>query len=187
MRRTLLTGLVLLSVGFNLAFVAIWAYHSFFREEPPAAPIVDDGACGTAPCSLYRDIETSQEQWSEIEPRLNRLQKGCNQECVELTPLRSELLDLIASEDTDREAIRTKQREILEKQMKIQDLVVDYLIQEKETLSEEQQRELFALIRNRTGCSMQSLDHGGCPKGDPSPDHECPSTKEVKTDPNESH
>ncbi len=184
MKRTLLMGLILLSVGFNLAFVSLWAYHSFFREEPLSAPKVDNGACGTAPCSLYRDIETSQEQWSEIEPRLNRLQKGCNQECVELTPLRAELLDMIASEEPDREAIRSKQREILEKQMKVQDLVVDYLIQEKETLSEEQQRELFALIRSRTGCSMQSPDQGGCPKGDPSPSHECPSAKEVKADPN---
>jgi hypothetical protein len=136
---------------------------------------VEKADCGTIPCSLYRDLEASQEQWREIEPRLSRLQAGCNQECLELAPLRSELLELIAAEEPDREAIRLKQREILERQLKIQDLVVDYLIEEKETLNEEQQRALFSLIRDRTGCSMQSTDNGGCPKGASPPKHDCPS------------
>jgi len=184
MRPLLWKGLLFLSIGFNLAFLTLWAGQALFRKEAPEAAGADAPACGTVPCSLYAEVGATPEQWREIEPRLGRLHLGCDRECADLPSLRAELLDLIAAPEPDREAIRAKQREILERQMKIQELVIDYLLEEKETLSPNQQRALFALIRSRCDCGMEPAAHGGCEDGNRPQAHECPDTKEVKKKPN---
>jgi len=67
--------------------------------------------------------------------------------------LRSDVIELIASEEPDLAAIRARQDEILASKRKIQQLVVNHLLTEKETLIVDQQKQLFEMLSNRTGCS----------------------------------
>jgi Spy/CpxP family protein refolding chaperone len=63
------------------------------------------------------------------------------------------VIDLIAAEEPDAESIRAKQDEILATKRRIQDLVADHLLAEKEILSPKQQQRLSEMLRNRTHCA----------------------------------
>jgi len=62
------------------------------------------------------------------------------------------LIDLIASDNPDRDAISAKQEEIRAGQQRMQQLVVEHLLAQKEVLTAEQRKKLFALIRQRSAC-----------------------------------
>lgn len=66
--------------------------------------------------------------------------------------MRPQVIELIAAEEPDMEAIRARQDEILETKRRIQQLVVDHLLAEKEVLTPEQQRQFFTMLRERTDC-----------------------------------
>jgi Spy/CpxP family protein refolding chaperone len=67
--------------------------------------------------------------------------------------LRSALLDLLAAEHTDREAIAAKQAEILNGQREMQKQIIAHLLAEKQFLTPEQSTRLFQMMRRRSGCA----------------------------------
>jgi hypothetical protein len=66
--------------------------------------------------------------------------------------------------EPDIEAIRATQDEMLAAKRSIQELVVDHLLAEKEVLTPGQQQQLFAMLRNRTGCAADPTT-AGRPRG----------------------
>ena len=70
-----------------------------------------------------------------------------------------EVIELIASEGADLAAIRAKQDEILASKRKIPQLVVRHLLTEKETLTIDQQEQLFGMLRTTkpARCLAQTL------------------------------
>lgn len=144
---------VVLSVTLNTAFVAVWLAHAAgSRDEPAGAGVEFDQAAGVW-CPLHRELGVDARQWQEIEPRLKEFQARAGELSQRVDQLRSEVIELVASEDPDLADIRAKQDEILASKRKIQQLVVSYLLTEKETLTVDQQKRLFEMLRNRTGCS----------------------------------
>ena len=144
--------LVVASVTLNVAFVAMWIAHA----APSQARPEETGrraAQHTIWCPLHRELDVTEEQWVEIEPRLREFQAAVGELHQQANPMRSEVIDLIAAEEPDAEAIRAKQDEILATKRSIQGLVVDHLLAEKEVLTPEQQQRLFEMLRNRTGCT----------------------------------
>jgi Spy/CpxP family protein refolding chaperone len=73
------------------------------------------------------------------------------------------VIDLIAADEPDVQAIRAKQDEILATKRKIQDLVAGHLLAEREVLTPGQQEQLFSMLRNRTRCTGPPLS--GSPSG----------------------
>ncbi len=148
--------LILASLGLNLAFVAVWVAHAWpaptAEETPPQSAIW---------CPLHRALKVSPQQWAEIEPRLREFQAAVGKLCDQTNALRSEVIDLIAAEKPDPDAIRAKHDEILATKRRIQQLVVDHLLAEREVLTPEQQQQLFAMLRNRTGCAGNPPMSGG--------------------------
>jgi len=141
----------LASVALNVAFVAMWIAH--------AAPLQDrSGGIGQRAaersvwCPLHRQLQVTGAQWRQIEPRLRDFQTAVGELCRQVDRLRSEVIDLVAAEEPDVEAIRAKQDEILATKRQIQRRVVDHLLAEKEILTPEQQERLFGMLRDRTGC-----------------------------------
>jgi Spy/CpxP family protein refolding chaperone len=84
---------------------------------------------------------------------LREFQVAVGELCQQVDAMRSEVIDLIAAEEPDAEAIRAKQDEILATKRSIQGLVVDHLLAEKQILTPEQQARLFEMLRDRTGCA----------------------------------
>jgi len=149
--------LVLASLGLNLAFVGVWAAHAW-----PARPT--DQPRSAVWCPLHRALEVTPRQWAKIEPRLREFQTTVGELCDRTGEMRSEVIELIAAEEPDVDAIQAKQEEILGIKRRIQRFVVEYLLTEREVLTPEQQQKLFTMLRNRTGCAADP-PMSGRPRG----------------------
>ena len=137
--------LIALSVGLNLAFVGLWAVHAM----PGCRHVRGRGKVW---CPLHRQLGATPEQWREIEPSMLAFQAKAREICGEAGRLRLELIDLLAAETPDKEAIAKKQAEIHKRQRRMQQLVVEHLLQTRETLTPEQRKTLFDMLRRKVGC-----------------------------------
>jgi Spy/CpxP family protein refolding chaperone len=145
-------SLIVASVGLNVAFIAMWIAYA----APPRARPEETGQRTTRRtiwCPLHRELSVTEGQWQQIEPRLREFQAAVGELCRQVNVKRSEVIDLIAAEEPDAESIRAKQDEILATKWRIQDLVADHLLAEKEILSPKQQQQLFEMLRNRAHCA----------------------------------
>ena len=160
--------LVLLSVALNVAFAVVWAAHALPARLDKFKPCAGHEGVW---CPLHRQLGTTEAQWQEIEPRLLAFQKSVRAVCQEINLLRGQMFDLLSAPKPDREAIRAKQEEILAGQRRIQALVIDHLLREKQTLTPEQQAQLFSMMRRRTACAghgpMMGFGNGGGPPCQP--------------------
>jgi len=144
--------LIVASAALNMAFVAMWIAHAAPLERASGeshTPAAQEAIW----CPLHRALKVTEAQWKEIEPRLRDFQAAVGELCRQTDAIRSEVIDLIAADETDLNAILARQGEILATKERIQRLVVDHLLAEKRVLTPEQQRQLFSMLRERTGCA----------------------------------
>jgi len=144
--------LVILSVAVNVAFVAMWIRHALATHPGLTGPGAAKKGDETIWCPLHQRLGTSEEQWRRIEPSMEAFRRSSQSLCGSVGRLRLEMIDLIAAPQEDLDAIRVKQEAIFTIQRKMQDLVVEHLIAEKQVLTPEQQSELFGLIRKSCSC-----------------------------------
>jgi len=155
--------LVVLSVALNIAFVGVWAAHAVRDHRTTSDRWGDRNGLEGVWCPLHRRLNVTDEQWQRLEPRVLQLRRSSQALCQEIARKRGELIDMVASPQSDRQAIAAKQEEILAGQRQMQQLVIEHLLAEKETLTPQQERELFDLLRRRSGCAghpMMSLSDG---------------------------
>ena len=147
--------LIVFSVALNVAFLGIWGRHV-------AAPLLaaDRTHDGEVWCPLHRQLSVTDKQWQRLEPRLAQFHQAAQAVCQETQRKRAELIDLVASAGTDRSAISAKQEEILAGQRRMQGLVIEQLLAEKEVLTPEQQQRLFDMIRQHSACMGPALMRG---------------------------
>lgn len=157
--------LIVLSVALNVAFLGAWGVQ--VAVPLLAAERTYDGEVW---CPLHRQLNVTTEQWQQIEPHLAEFRQESQALRADMNRMRAEFLDLVAAEQPDRQAIAAKQEEIRAGQRRMQELVVEQLLAEKEILTVEQQRELFDMIRRRSGCIGPALMRGDAGK----PSHEEP-------------
>lgn len=141
--------LIVLSVALNAAFIGVWAFQAM-RSHWPAAHVEEKGEVW---CPLHRQLNVTHEQWLQIEPRLAVFRRDSQALCKQINELRSQMIDLIAGGEPDRQAIAGKQEEIRAGQQRMQQLVIGQLLAEKEFLTVDQQKELFDMLRKRSGCA----------------------------------
>jgi len=167
MWKTAKPYLIVASVALNVGFVAMWIAHA----TPSQARPEETGQRETQHtiwCPLHRELGVTEGQWQQIEPRLREFQAAVGELCQAVNAKRSEVIDLIAAETPEAESIRAKQDEILATKGRIQDLVADHLVAEKEILTPRQQQWLFEMLRNRAYCAA-GPPMAGPPKGGPGP------------------
>jgi Spy/CpxP family protein refolding chaperone len=159
--------LIVVSVALNVAFVAMWIAHGATRGGIPheADP---QATQHTIWCPLHRELGVTDGQWQQIEPRLREFQAAVGDLRHEVDARRLEVIDLVAAEEPDGESIRAKQDEILATKRKIQDLVAEHLVAEKQVLTPSQQQRLFGLLRERACCG-DGPHLAGPPRGDDRP------------------
>jgi Spy/CpxP family protein refolding chaperone len=160
--------LIVLSVALNLAFVGTWVAHVIREHAHHGAWFVDKHN-EIIWCPLHRKLGTDQQQWQQLEPTLAEFRDSSQAVCAEVNQKRKEMIDLIAAPQPDRQAIAAKQDEILAGQRRMQELVINHLLAEKEVLTPGQQKDLFDLLRGRSGCAghgpMMSPQGGACVEG----------------------
>jgi len=154
--------LVLLSVALNAAFVGAWSIRMAQSYATFEAPY--DGPVWSP---LHRQLGVTPEQWGRIEPQLETFRQQTRAIHREMRALRSQMVDLIAEEDPDPRAIAEKQQEIRQGQARMQQLVVEHLLAEKEVLTAAQEEQLFQMMREQTCASGpgRMLRFGGSDSG----------------------
>ena len=140
--------LIVLSVALNVAFISVWAVHTARAHWSPGGADDDD-----VWCPLHRRLSVTDEQWRQIEPRLAAFRRDSRSRRREIGRLRGEMIDLIAADEPDRQAIASKQEEMRDEQRQMQQLVIEHLLAEKEVLTAEQEKELFDMLRRRSACA----------------------------------
>jgi Spy/CpxP family protein refolding chaperone len=162
--------ILVFSVALNTAFGAMWAIHRLPAHLGCIGRKGDSHAKSCVSCPLHRKLGTSEKQWQEIEPRLVEFKTSSQAVCRKTNQLREELIDLIAAPQTDFEAIRAKQDEILAGQRRMQELLISHLLAEKEMLTPQQQESLFDMIRKQGACagssSIMSVRSNDIPQAD---------------------
>jgi Spy/CpxP family protein refolding chaperone len=152
--------LLALSAALNLSFVAMWvAYAAPLRSPDTAEPA--DAEQDSVWCPLHRELEVTTEQWQQIEPRLRQFQSSVGDLCQQVDLMRAAVIEMLAAEQPDLDAVRTKQDEILATKRTMQDKVAAHLLAEKQILTAQQQQRLFQRLRDRTGCAGASPPMSG--------------------------
>lgn len=144
--------LILASVALNAAFVATWIARASVSQTHAEGTDRQETE-HVIWCPLHRELDVTGEQWERIEPRLREFQAAVGELRQQTNGIRAEVIELIAAKEPDRETIRAKQDEILATKRRIQNLVTEHLLAEKQDLTPEQQRELFEMLRIRTNTS----------------------------------
>jgi Spy/CpxP family protein refolding chaperone len=131
-----------LSVGLNLAFIAMWLVHSL-SAPGDAGGLSRTEFDSSVPSGLHREIGVTEDQWRKIEPLVLEFREKAGKQRQEISALRGQLMDLLTMPNVDEAAIRKTQEEILAGQRRMQNLVIDHLLKEKEFLSPEQGKRLM--------------------------------------------
>jgi Spy/CpxP family protein refolding chaperone len=155
LRRPLLA----LSVGLNLAFIAVWLVQTLSAPGDAGGPSRSE-IDSAVPSALHREIGVTEDQWQKIEPLVRKFREKAITQRQEISALRGQLLDLLTIPTVDEAAIREKQAEILAGQRRMQNLVIDHLLREKEMLSPDQAEGLM-----RSLCEQCRHDGGWAPIG----------------------
>ena len=156
MWKKMKTAILFFSVALNVAFGTMWAIHRLPAHLGCTGHKGDSNAKSCVSCPLHLKLGTSEKQWQEIEPHLVEFKTSAQAVCRDINQLRNELIDLVAAPQTDFEAIRAKQDGILAGQRRMQELVVSFLLKEKEVLTPQQQKSLFDMIRKQGDCAGSS-------------------------------
>lgn len=146
MRNQILPLLALFSLALNVAFVGVWAVLVF--EAPRAADRDEEGHTIWSP--LHCELGVTPEQWRQLEPEVRTYHERAQTIREDLGVLRSELIELIAAENPELDAINAKHEEIRARQKQMQELVTGHLLTKKEILTSGQEQELFDMMLERT-------------------------------------
>ncbi|MHB8972702.1 MAG: periplasmic heavy metal sensor [Pirellulaceae bacterium] len=148
--------LIILSLTLNVAFVGVWLTYAAAPRMQWHEMSCEPGEQETVWCPLHRELNCTPEQWKDIEPRLREFRNAADAICQAIGQRRLEIIDLLAVQETDLAAVKSKQDDILADQRKMQALVVEQLTYEKAVLTAQQQQQLFELLRSRSGSNRGS-------------------------------
>jgi len=143
--------LMVLSVVLNVGFVAMWLTHAFSGRPEGRWPPPRHRVEGEVWSPLHQKLGVTKEQWQRIEPRLEAFQKASKEQWDAMRRTRLEILDLLSAPEVDRAAVRAKQDQLLAAQRKMEEMMVENLLSEREVLTPEQRKKLFELFREHMG------------------------------------
>ena len=133
MTRHIKTLAVIFSVALNLAFLVGYGIRWY----------------GDRTRFAYEDLDLSQDQRVRIETGRDRFLSALNDTGDRIIAKHLELMDLIAADPIDQQAIDAKFQEIHTTQHSMQNLVIAHLLEDKQILTAEQRTKFFALLKSR--------------------------------------
>lgn len=143
----------IVSLSLNAGFAVTWLGYQFagwsskqntFLCQPDAEKEIW--------CPLHRKLDVTKQQWKKLEPHLKRFQREVSKLAAKIQKDRNKMIDLLAAEQTDKQAIQQQQERILSDHRRMQDLVLGHIMTEKSVLDAGQQKEFFAILRNNVQC-----------------------------------
>ena len=141
MRSYLKTLVVLFSFVLNAVFLGAFAYHRFLSGHRDNH--VEAGE--TRP--VLEQLDLSPDQREQFEAARDRFHDHLGELGQEIQAQQLELMDLLATEEPDREALDERRGGIAALQSQLQHAVLDHLLEESAILNPEQRDKLFRLLR----------------------------------------
>lgn len=142
MKENLKTLAIVFSVVLNIVIIGSYFYHKLDHSPLTCHP-------GNYNHSLIEELNLSREQLDRFEPIRDRFHAFLSRQGDDIKYKQLELIDLLARENPDREAVGVKQKEIQTLQRQMQTKVINHLFAESRIFTSEQRKKFFALIRGR--------------------------------------
>jgi Spy/CpxP family protein refolding chaperone len=137
------TFFIVLSIIFNLVFIGTYAAFKLSNgnagthRDPLGKPIFLELDLNGEQVKLLRA------EREEFQARLQEMGRGIGEN-------RLRLIDLLAASAPDRQAINQQQQEILTRQERMQNLIIEHLLHQSSIFNAEQRTRFFRLIRERS-------------------------------------
>jgi hypothetical protein len=182
--------LLALSLGLNVPFVSMWAMRGVPASDstrpniPPPAVVRSNGSennfrsgfrgsKGRAPVDvsldMYRRMGVSDEQMEVIKPRVVRFLDAYSELSKQRRQYSLELVNLVAADSPDHDAILEKQEQVIECHRRTQEIVVQNMLADTEILTPDQQKALFDSRRRMYDSRGFDKSRGWGPKPSQSP------------------
>jgi Spy/CpxP family protein refolding chaperone len=153
MKRKMLFGFIMTcSLVLNVAFVAMWMAHAVPRHFMKHCQY----GCAESlhqKCPMQKALALSDSQWTLLHPKIESIRETTSGLYRELAKNRMALVDELEKTPTDSAALSACRERIISGQKKIQELVVNHILEEKKMLTQEQQRRFFSAIRGNMSCA----------------------------------
>jgi Spy/CpxP family protein refolding chaperone len=124
---------VIFSVALNIAFLATYGVRKL-SERPKFA---------------YEELNLSKEQRQHFEDARDRFLRSINDTGDRIIGRQMELIDLVAADPLDRQAIEAKFDQVHDLQRSMQQQVAEHLLEDKQGMTREQQAKFFAILKSR--------------------------------------
>lgn len=144
MKKGLLWGAVLLTV-INITTLAMVGYHRWGRSGTDETTGRNRGTS----MSWERELGLSEEQYKQTEARRDTLGQKIRPLREALNLKRDTFYQLMADAQTDRPAIDGLQNQMDSLQIEIKRLVVEHMLEQKGSLTPEQQQKFFSQLKKR--------------------------------------
>jgi Spy/CpxP family protein refolding chaperone len=146
--------LIMLSIGFNIAFSVIWITHFASGRSKKTDQTMAGCPRTGGQTPLYEQLDLSEEQSKKAESRMIAFRSASDTICGDTEILRNELINLIARPYPDAGAISKKQEEIIANQKKMQKLTISHILEMKRIFTPDQRKKFFILMRGQMKCSI---------------------------------
>jgi|WetSurMetagenome_2_1015567.scaffolds.fasta_scaffold06414_6 Spy/CpxP family protein refolding chaperone len=133
MKRNITILAVIFSVALNVAFLVGYGVSRFGNRSGFA----------------YENLDLSPDQRVRIEAGRDGFLRDLNEIGGKIIEKQVELIDVIAADPTDRQAIAGKFQEIHSIQQSMQRAVMEHLLDDKQILTPAQRTKLFAVLKSR--------------------------------------
>jgi Spy/CpxP family protein refolding chaperone len=133
MKKSIKTLAVVFSVALNIAFLASYGIRKL-HDRPRFA---------------YQELDLSEEQRRTIEHSRDKFLGSIDEIGDKILSQQVELIDLVAADEIDCQALATKFKEIHALQQAMQEQVMEHLMEHKQIMTPAQRARFFAILKSR--------------------------------------
>jgi Spy/CpxP family protein refolding chaperone len=158
-KRTGLGVLLVFSLAFNIAFVGIWLYDAVYVRPMLERRRAAAGPEGPAFAGLER-LNLRSEQRRRLEDLRGRLRAELTEPVRRAREARARFLSLLQDHQAEREELLEAERQMDEHQRQVRRVVMEHLLQVRETLGPEQCRRFGRMLWERQGRGGAMMGRG---------------------------
>jgi Spy/CpxP family protein refolding chaperone len=156
MKRVLFVSFVIASLILNVVFISSWVVHTIGRGQSTRA-LPHCAFNATTPHPLYRSLGITNGQWQSMQPAITRFSDSSRYLNDSINAYRATIIELLAKDSVDMASITNVQSSILHMQQRLQMLVIDQIVSEKNVLTPKQRQDLFLLLRSSCSHAREGL------------------------------
>lgn len=145
------TPLLIFSLGLNIAFIAFWAVRMVGGLTSPSTDVTTPRNHNMTDTlrDIHRELGVNPEQMETLRSQFILFRSEIQKTRDEIEKLHPQMMDLLTAPEVDKDAVRAKREEIFAAQKKMQELVIDHILAEREILTPEQRERFFKMLRSR--------------------------------------